>query len=373
MTSVLTIKVASLFDGDKISYRKIIRINNGCVDSIESLAENEKCLSGMLVPGFIDLQVNGGGGALFNHSPDVETLVAIGAAHQKFGTTGWLPTLVTDNIEKMQRAADAIRDARCVKNTGILGIHFEGPHLSIAKKGIHSAELIRTLGEKEKQLFTRQDLGKVVVTLAPEKVAPELITELIHSGVLVCLGHSNADFETTQKALNAGASGFTHLFNAMSQFTSREPGMVGAALLDTQSYAGIILDGIHVHPSSVKLAFAQKKNMMLVTDAMPLVGSDQTSFEFFGHLVQREGNKLTDRNGNLAGSMLDMNSAVNNSVNMLGIEKTKAINFASKNPARFLGLQNRYGYIKEGFNASILLLDEKGAIQSSWIDGNQIY
>lgn len=373
MTSELNIKVASLFDGDKISHRKIIRVKNGCIESIESLSENDNCLPGMLVPGFIDLQVNGGGGFLFNQSPDVDTLIAIGTAHQKFGTTGWLPTLVTDSIDKMQRAADAVSKAQGVKNSGILGIHFEGPHLSVAKKGVHSAELIREIGEQEIQLFTRQDLGKVLVTLAPENVAPELITQLANAGVIVCLGHSNADFETVQKALDAGACGFTHLFNAMSQFTSREPGMVGAALLDQQSYAGIILDGIHVHPDSAKLAFAQKENMILVTDAMPPVGCQQTSFEFFGHRVQREGDKLTDRNGSLAGSVLDMNSAVNNSVNMLGIKKTKAINFASKNPARFLGLEDRYGHIKEGFNASMLLLDENDSIQSSWIDGNRIF
>jgi len=373
MNDQQTIKVASLFDGDKISYRKIIRIKNGCIDSIDSLAENEECLFGMLVPGFIDIQVNGGGGFLFNQSPDVETLIGIASAHQKFGTTGWLPTLVTDNIEKMQQAADAVSDARRVKNTGILGIHFEGPHLSIAKKGVHSAELIRGLGEREKQLFMRQDLGKVVVTLAPENVSPELIAELVNAGVLVCLGHSNADFETAQRALDAGASGFTHLFNAMSQFTSREPGMVGAALLDKKSYAGIILDGIHVHPDSAKLAFSQKKNIMLVTDAMPPVGCKQTSFEFFGQQVQREGNKLTDRNGSLAGSVLDMNTAVNNLAKILDIEKTEAINYASKMPAQFLGLQKKYGKIKVHFKASMLLFDDKGSIVSSWINGDRIF
>lgn len=373
MVNELTLKVESLFDGDKISYRRIIRIRNGCIETIGTLSDDEKCTPGMLVPGYIDVQVNGGGGFLFNQSPDVKTLMAIASAHQRFGTTGWLPTLVTDNIEKMQQAADAVNAARRIKNSGILGIHFEGPHLSVAKKGVHSAELIRELGEQERQIYTRQDLGKIVVTLAPENVVPKLITELVETGVIVCLGHSNADFETTQKALKAGAIGFTHLFNAMSQFTSREPGMVGAALLDKQSYAGIILDGIHVHPDSAKLAFSQKKNMMLVTDAMPPVGCKQTSFDFFGHQVQRNGDRLTDRNGSLAGSVLDMDLAVNNAVKMLGIDKTQAINFASKNPARLLGLQEMYGHIRKGYKASMLLIDNKGAVQSSWIDGNPIF
>ncbi len=367
------IKVESLFNGDALLHKQQITIKNGLIESIEPLADNDNDFkSGTLVPGLIDVQVNGGGGYLFNQTPDVETLIKIGEAHQKFGTTGWLPTLVTDSISKMQEAADAIAKARKQQVGGILGVHFEGPHLSVEKRGVHSKELIRRLTDAEKQLFTRKDLGKVVVTLAPENVAPELISELVSEGVLVCLGHSNADCATTQKALKAGATGFTHLFNAMSAYTSREPGMIGAALLDKASYAGLILDGIHVHPDTAKLALQQKENIMLVTDAMPPVGVDQTSFEFFGHSVIREGDKLTDREGRLAGSVLDMIGAVNNAITMLDIDLTHAINLASKNPAKFLGLSDQYGSLKVGAKASMLLLDQANVIQSSWIDGKNV-
>ncbi len=372
MTS-FSLSVEKLFDGEKVLHNQTVLVEAGLIKSIQNSKSNIKSLPGMLVPGFIDIQVNGGGGCLFNQNPNVKTLIKIADAHQAYGTTGWLPTLVTDCLEKMQQAADAVSQARSIKTTGILGVHFEGPHLSVEKKGVHSAELIRELSPAEMKIYTRKDLGQVVVTLAPENVAPKLISELVGADVIVCLGHSNADFETTQKALDAGATGFTHLFNAMSPFGSREPGMVGAALLDKNSYAGLILDGIHVHPMSAKLALAQKQKIMLITDAMPPVGCTQTSFEFFGHKVVREGNKLTDRNGRLAGSVLDMISAVNNAVDMLGVELTGAINLASKNPARFLGLENRYGELKEQANACMLLLDDKGVIQSNWIDGHKIF
>ncbi len=372
MTS-FSLSVEHLFDGENILSHQTIDIEDGLIKNIQNSRANAKTLSGMLVPGFIDIQVNGGGGYLFNQQPNVDTLIGIAKAHQQFGTTGWLPTLVTDSLEKMRRAADAVSQARSLKTNGILGIHFEGPHLSVEKKGVHSAELIRELSEQEKQIYARKDLGQVVVTLAPENVTPELITELVSKGVIVCLGHSNANFETTQIALDAGATGFTHLFNAMSQLTSREPGMVGAAFLDKDSYAGLILDGIHVHPATAKLAYSQKDKLILVTDAMPPVGSEQTSFEFFGHKVSRDGDKLTDRYGRLAGSVLDMNSAVNNAVDMLNIKRVKAINLATRNPARFLGLENKYGQLKVLANASMLLLNKDGLVQSSWIDGNKIF
>jgi len=254
-----------------------------------------------------------------------------------------------------------------------LGIHFEGPHLSTTKKGVHPENFIRQLSTSEKELFTRKDLGKVIVTIAPETVTPELISELVASGVIVCLGHSNAGYEQTLKALKAGATGFTHLFNAMSAFTSREPGMVGAALLDKNSYCGLILDGIHVHPASAKLAIKTKEKIILVTDAMAPVGVDQTSFEFFGQKVTRNNNTLTDSEGRLAGSMLDMKTAVNNCIDMLGLSREQAIKMASQNPATFLGIDNQYGTLSIGKKASMLLIDNNGNIKASWIDGKQIF
>jgi len=364
-----TISVDALFDGERFRQYQTIYLDEGRITAIDNTPSVLPTMPGMLVPGYIDTQVNGGGGKLFNHSPDVETLKVISRAHQHFGTTGWLPTLVTDSLEKMQQAADAVALARNDPSLGILGIHFEGPHLSVEKKGVHSESFIRNLSEAEKSIFARKDLGKVVVTLAPEMVSTDEIKSLVDLGVIVSLGHSNATVEQTNQALNAGAAGFTHLFNAMSPFTSRKPGMVGAALLDNDSFAGLILDGVHVHPESAKLAVKSKTNMMLVTDAMPPVGSDEDKFEFFGETIVKRGSQLVNNEGRLAGSLLDMGSAVKNAVELLDLELSTAINLASKNPARFLGLGAIYGSLKIGYKANMVLLNERQQVTKVWING----
>ena len=366
-----SLNVEKLFDGENVLFNQIVSVKDGRIVQVDNVSSNNAILQGMLVPGYIDVQVNGGGGYLFNQSPTLGTLKKIGKAHQQFGTTGWLPTLVTDSIEQMCKAANAVAEAIEKKIPGVLGIHFEGPFISVEKKGVHSKSLIRGISEAEIEILTRSDLGKVIVTLAPESVSPNQIERLVKEGVIVCIGHSNASYEQTKLALEAGATGFTHLFNAMSPFTSREPGVVGAALLDDNSYAGIILDGIHVHPDSACLAHKLKEKIMLVTDAMPPVGSGQTSFKFFGDTIKREGLTLTDSAGRLAGSALDMNTAVNNAVKMLVIDKTAAINLASSNPASFLGLSHDYGSLKVGAKASMLLLDKLGDISDVWIDGER--
>lgn len=368
----LTLNVESILIQQTIKQQQTITIKDGIIQSITDLEDNGLLfLSGVLLPGFIDIQVNGGGGVLFNQSPDFEAIVKIAKAHQAFGTTSWLPTLVTDSIEKMNLAADAVAQAITQKELGVVGIHFEGPHLSVTKKGIHSDAFIRQLTDAEKNIYSRKDIGKVMVTLAPEMVAPELITELVELGVIVSLGHSNATFGQTQKALQAGATGFTHLFNAMSAFTSREPGMVGAALLDQNSYSGLIMDGIHVHPESARATFKTQPNLMLVTDAMPPVGSSQDSFEFFGEKIQRQGNQLTDQYGRLAGSVLDMASAVKNAMEMLQISLPKAVALASKNPALFLGLHEQYGSLAVNKKANMVLINGECEVISSWIEGLQ--
>ena len=370
------IYVESLYDGQAITGPQKLVIKKGVVISIESCDfESDSLLSGLLVPGLIDIQVNGGGGYLFNQSPTKETLIKIAQAHHCFGTTGWLPTLITDRVEKMQAAADAVANVLTDENitTGILGIHFEGPHLSAAKKGVHQEQFIRALTAAEKSIFKRKDIGKIIVTLAPETVTEELIRELVAMGVIVSLGHSDASFEQAKKAIEAGASGFTHLFNAMSAFTSREPGMVGAALLSKTCYCGLILDGVHVHPSSVKLALALQKNIILVTDAMSLVGTDADSFEFFGETIKRDNDILTDKDGRLAGSMLDMATAVRNAQTMLSLSQEKAIDMATIIPAKFLGLDDQCGRIAVGTKANLVLLDKKGMVISSWIEGKKVF
>lgn len=371
-----TICVERFFDGEHIHHNVEVSFSNGYVTKVIALDDtNIKVVSGLLAPGYIDVQVNGGGGALFNHQPSVETIKTIAKAHAQFGTTGFLPTLITDNVVVMEQAANAIAQAVANNTSGVLGVHFEGPHLSIPKKGVHSPEFIRGITDVEMAIFTRQDLGKVVVTLAPENVGVEQIKTLVHAGVHVCLGHSNADYQTVVDALSAGATGFTHLFNAMSAFQAREPGMVGAALLDEHSWCGLIVDGHHVHYDSARLAIKAKKTgqMLLVTDAMPPVGTDDESFPFFGSKVIRTGDRLNALTGELAGSCLDMAGAVRNTVQHLHLNLEEALRMASRYPADFLGLTDSIGCLKVGSKADFVILDNELTVIQTWISGEQVF
>lgn len=363
------------FDGQTVRKNICVSIEQGKIISVAKVAdEKAEKIAGLMAPGFIDVQVNGGGGALFNSAPTVETIKTIGSAHAKFGTTGFLPTLITDQVAVMEQAADAVAKAITENTPGVLGVHFEGPHLSIPKKGVHSPEFIRKISAQEMAVFTRQDLGKVVVTLAPENVAIEDIKTLVAAGVRVCLGHSNADFDTVYNALNAGATGFTHLFNAMSAFQAREPGMVGAALLDDNSWCGIIIDGHHVHYDAAKLAIRAKANgkIMLVTDAMPPVGTTDESFPFFDSKVIRTGDRLNALTGELAGSCLDMAGAVINTIKHLDIEPNEALRMASLYPASFLQLDNELGRLQPGCSADFVMLDTNYNVTQTWIAGQQV-
>lgn len=356
-----------------------VRIEQGCITAIEQQPQADlpvHTLShGSLIPGLIDVQVNGGGGVLFNQQPTREALRTMLQAHARFGTTAMLPTVITDSIEVMQQAADTIASALAEQEAGVIGIHFEGPHLSLAKKGVHPPAHIRQLSDAEWQLYQRHDLGIKVVTLAPEMVAPELIAELVAAGVHVCLGHSNADSATVQAALTAGATGFTHLYNGMSPLQSREPGMVGTALVDASSWCGIILDGHHVHPLAALLAHQAKAKgkLMLVTDAMSPVGTDQQEFAFFQGKVVRQGTRLTDPSGSLAGSVLDMMSAVRNARQQLGVALSEAIAMASGYPADFLNCAEQRGSLALGKQADIVWLDDDAEVQGSWVQGQPFY
>ncbi|MEW6998011.1 N-acetylglucosamine-6-phosphate deacetylase [Colwelliaceae bacterium BS250] len=364
------------FDGNSVRANICVSIAEGKILAIEELAEQHtQRVAGLMAPGFIDVQVNGGGGVLFNATPTVDAIAAIGLAHAQFGTTGFLPTLITDDIEVMKTAADAISQAIKQSSLGVLGVHFEGPHLSIPKKGVHSTKFIRSISAAEMAIFTRQDLGKVVVTLAPENVAVTDIKTLVAAGVHVCLGHSNADFDTVNNALAAGATGFTHLFNAMSAYQAREPGMVGAALLDDNSWCGLIVDGHHVHYDAARLAIKAKQTgkMMLVTDAMPPVGTTDESFPFFGSKVIRTGDRLNALTGELAGSVLDMAGAVKNTVEKVHIDKYEALRMAAMYPAEFLAVDDSKGQLSVGSCADFVIIDNNIDVSQTWIAGQQIF
>lgn len=349
-----------------------ITVSDGIIVALETGTKAAaRHLNGMLVPGFIDLQVNGGGGALLNNAPTVATLQTMVAAHRTFGTTAMTPTLITDQLSVMQQCADAISQAIASDMRGVVGVHFEGPLLAKAKKGVHPARYIRSVSDAELALYTRNDLGKVIITLAPDNVSDDVIRDLTGQGVIVCLGHSNASYEQVLSALEAGAIGFTHLFNAMSPLQSRAPGMVGAALMAKQAYCGLIVDHHHVHPANGQFAIQCKTpdKVFLVTDAMAHVGSGQTSLPYFDTVITRENNKLTTPEGTLAGSCLDMMQAVINTHNDLNVPLAEAIAMASATPANLLGMANQMGAIAEGHRADFVLMDPSFTIQSVFVAG----
>lgn len=323
-----------------------------------------------LVPGFIDTQVNGGGDRLFNDDPSVETIAAIGAAHRRFGTAGFLPTLISDDAAKIEAAMEAARAAIAQRVPGVLGVHIEGPFLNVEKKGIHDAAKLRPISDDDIALLSRPTGGKTVVTLAPESVPLEAIRRLADAGVIVCAGHTNASADCIAEALRYGLRGFTHLFNAMSQMTAREPGVVGAALIDELSWCGIIVDGHHVDPRVLKLALraAPLSRFMLVSDAMPSVGGTK-GFTLDGQPISVVDGKCVNADGTIAGSDLDMASGVRNAVSMLGLDLADAVAMASAHPAAFLDLDHQLGRIEPGYRANLVLLDGDLQVVETWIDG----
>ena len=364
-----------MFDGESYHDNKVIIIDDGVIvgfdDEITNLTDR---LEGLVVPGFIDLQVNGGGGVLFNTTPTLVGIKAIMAAHAKFGTTAMLPTLITDSVSVMAEAADAIASAIANCEPGIVGIHFEGPHLSVAKKGAHSEQFIRAISEEEWRVLQRKDIGKVLVTLAPETVSDEDIQRMVSLGIYVSIGHSNATYQQAKLAIKAGVTGFTHLFNAMSPLRGREPGVTGCALLDDNTACGLIVDGHHVDYASCQLALKTKPvgKIFLVTDAMPPVGTDDQTFAFFDRHVHLSQGKLTSSTGELAGSVLDMATAVKNAHTHLKLALDEALRMASGYPANYIKDQRR-GQLVVGKQADFVVLDNELNVQSTWIAGKCCY
>jgi N-acetylglucosamine-6-phosphate deacetylase len=357
--------LAVLLDGERIA--DLLPSSDPRVRS----AQQHDLRGAMLLPGFIDVQVNGGGGVLFNEAPTVDALRRIGTAHRRFGTTGFLPTLISDRVEVMRAALAAVEQAMADGVPGVLGIHLEGPYLAPVRKGVHDAKYFHVPGSDELALLCAPHRGVRLVTLAPDRVPLASIGALVAAGVVVCAGHTAADYETTRAALAVGVRGFTHLFNAMTPFGSREPGVVGAALDDAASWCGIIVDGHHVHPASLRVAIAAKSRgkMLLVTDAMPPVGADSPDYVLNGETITAKDGICRTAQGVLAGSALDMASAVRNVVKLLGLPLDEAARMASTYPADFLGLGESHGRIAPGYRADLVVLDDEYRVQRSWIGG----
>jgi len=325
----------------------------------------------LLLPGFIDIQVNGGGGVLFNDDPSVEGIRRIGAAHRRHGTTGFLPTLISDDLSVVAAAIAAVDAAIAAHVPGVLGIHIEGPFLSSVRKGVHDAARFRGPDASVVDLLSSLTHGTTLVTLAPEIAPPEFIARLAARGVILSAGHSDATFEDVERALGHGLTGFTHLFNAMSPLTGREPGVVGAALHDPTSYCGIIVDGRHVSPVVLQIALRAKRHdrFMLVTDAMPCVGTGEREFMLQGRRITVQDGYCMDEQGTLAGTSLGMAQAVGNAIELLGLELPEAVRMASEFPADFLGLSAQLGRIAPGCRANLVAADDELEILATWVDG----
>lgn len=372
----LLITRATVLLPNEVAENHAVAIQGGRIIALSQAAESFDQLPTLdlqgdwLVPGFIDLQVNGGGGVLFNDAPNLETLRCMLDAQRRFGTTRLLPTLISSEPARMQAAIDAVREAQSAGLQGVLGLHLEGPFLNPLRRGVHDAAQFRSLTQDDVDWLCAANCGHLMLTLAPELQAPELIARLAAAQVRVMIGHSAADTETTRAALRAGARGFTHLFNAMPPWQGRAPGVLGAALLDDDSYVGLIVDGHHLHPASIDLALRCKPRgrCVLVTDAMSTVGSTLQQFQFGSQTVTLRNGCLQTDDGTLAGSALDMISAVKRCIQQHGLAPEEAFRMASTWPADLLGRAD-LGRIAPGASADLLRLSPDLQVKASWLSG----
>src|SRR6195256_5530342 len=375
----LAISADRIFDGYRWHNDAVILIDGGMVQCIAPRDQSaddwptEVMPPGtILAPGFIDLQVNGGGGILLNDQPTPDAMRAIAHAHRRSGTTSCLPTLISDTPAKAKAAIAAAKSL--VGTDGILGLHLEGPFISPSRPGIHRGDYI--LAAATDDLDLRGELsavGSSMVTLAPECVPAGFVKTLASSGIRLSVGHSEARADTLIRATDDGLRGVTHLFNAMPPMSAREPGIVGVALTDTRLIAGIILDGIHVDPLVARAAFSAKGpgNIALVSDAMPTVGTEQNHFELMGRRIQLQNGRLVSENGTLAGAHLDLATAVRNAVTLVGISLDDALRAASLVPARFLGIESHRGTLSAGARADIVALTTDIDVLTTWIAGKR--
>jgi len=369
---------ARIFDGHVFRDGMALLVDHGRVTGLaaaNSPFDAERIpVSGLLVPGFVDLQVNGGGGALLNETPDLAAIETICRAFLPFGTTACLPTLITDTVPVNERAIAAAIAAVTKQVPGFLGLHLEGPHLSLPRKGAHDPALIRPMdaADEARLIAARAALPNLLVTVAAETVGAEQISRLVGAGVTVSIGHSDAGFDLVSGAVSAGASMVTHLFNAQSQMTNREPGVVGAALHFGAVHAGLIADGIHVHPASLAAALRAKRgpgHIFLVTDAMSITGTDWSEFELTGRTVYRKDGALRLGDGTLAGADLTMIDAVRFVHHTIGIPLEESLRMASLYPAEALGVAATHGHLGQGARADFVTLDDDLVPSATFVSG----
>jgi N-acetylglucosamine-6-phosphate deacetylase len=367
-----------VFDGAVVRERTAVVVDGARILDLVPMTDLPRTMStrampegAWLAPGFIDMQVNGGGDVLFNDQPSAQAARSIAAAHRRRGTTGLLPTLISDSVEKMRRALDAV-NAAVGSEPGILGLHLEGPYLSPEKPGVHDRRQLRQPSPDELAMLTAPRNGVLLVTLAPEIVPTGFIAQLVAAGIRVSLGHSMASYQQTRAAMAEGLTGFTHLFNVMRPLSSREGGPIALALESPDAWYGLIVDGVHVDPAMLRLALRGLGHPILVSDAMPPVGGHRSSFSLHGDTITARDGYCVRDDGTLAGTVLDMAAAVKNCVGLLGVPLPDALRFASTHPATFLGLGQTLGRLAPGYRADLAAFDATNmTVVATWVAGQE--
>lgn len=364
-----------MFDGLVMQPRCAVLVEAGVVRAVcapsdipSGVAQQDLPPDWLLAPGFVDLQVNGGGDVMFNDQPNPAGLAQIAGAHARLGTTTILPTLISSDAATRSKAIAAVREAIAAGVSGIAGLHLEGPFLAPARRGIHPACAITTPDLHAIDEICAAFPAPMLITLAPEIVPKAVIERLVQAGRIVFAGHSDASCEEAMAGFDAGILGVTHLFNAMSQLGSRAPGLVGAALL--RGAAGIIVDLHHVAAETIAIAHRVMgpDRLFLVSDAMATVGGVQPGFALASVAITLHEGRLTDAAGTLAGAHLSMAEAVRNAVQVVGIDLAEALRMASSTPARIAGLEG-CGRIAALHRADLVALDEVLTVRAVWQGG----
>jgi N-acetylglucosamine-6-phosphate deacetylase len=354
---------------------QIIELADGKIASIHpatdvDLADPSLLSAEIVAPGFIDIQINGAGGVQFNFAPSVATLDQIASGARQGGTAHILPTFITEAGTAYQTAITAAKQAIEASVPGILGLHLEGPFLSPERPGIHDPQAIRPITPEDIAALTADFPGPLLLTLAPEQLPAGALATLSKAGVVVFAGHSAATSFVMAEAEQQGLRGTTHLFNAMSQITAREPGVVGAVLASSALFAGIIADGQHVAVENLRIAARlMPDRLCLVTDAMLTLASDTDQFTLNGQQILLQEERLTNAAGALAGAHIAMDESLRNMVKFTQLPLAAVFKMASLNPARALGLQHELGLIQPGYRASLSLLRADLKAMAVVVDG----
>jgi len=370
---------SKLFNGIDFIEHKVLLIDDqhiaGIVneDAIPTDFQVKKLEGGILSPGFIDLQVNGGGGKLFNNSPDKESLNTIISAHQYFGTTSIMPTVISDSLNILQKCTDTISN-EINNNHSLLGIHIEGPFFNVKYRGVHQKQYINTINASYLNLFETLDKFPVMLTLAPECISIKQLKHLNSLGFKILAGHTDANYDQLEEAVKYGLDGFTHLFNAMGQISAREPGVVGSAFDFDETSASIIVDLHHVHPSLINLSFKQKPKgkLFFVSDSMATINHGEPSFELYDEVVSESNGRIINSEGKLAGSSITQIDAIKNAYQKCSIPLESAISMATLYPAEYLGVSDYIGQLKKGYRADLAHFDSNFHVQNVWLAGKQI-